>query len=65
MITYIPGLTVVRCDKCREYKAVLSGAPGKREIQRELKRQGWKVTENGHYCGRCVDGSLRDGKAAL
>ena len=43
--------TVVRCDKCREYKAVLSGAPGKREIQRELKRQGWKMTDTGHYCG--------------
>lgn len=57
--------TVVRCDRCREYKAVLSGAPGKREIQRELKRQGWKVTEDGHMCGRCKVEHNGNGSAAL
>lgn len=56
--------TVVRCDKCR-FKAVLSGVPGIQEIKRELKRQGWKVTDTGHYCGRCWGGHHGDGSAAL
>ena len=53
MINHIPGLTVVHCDGSRKYTAVFDGKLTARKAGEQIKKHGWKMTEDGHYCGRC------------
>lgn len=65
MITYIPGWTKVRCDGGCNYAAVFAGKLTAGKAAARVRKQGWKVTDTGHLCGRCWVGHHGDGKAAL
>ena len=39
-------------QKCR-CKALFNGELADKRVVAKIKKQGWKVTEDGHMCGRC------------
>ena len=52
MIYHDNGKTIARCEKCR-CKALFNGELADKRVVAKIKKQGWKVTEDGHMCGRC------------
>lgn len=57
MIYHDNGKTIARCEKCR-CKALFDGELADKRVVAKIKKQGWKMTDTGHYCGRCAGWKL-------